>query len=231
MSRDRASTARAILAAAHELLLAHGPESCGINAVALLSGYDKVLIYRYFGGHDGLLNSLAKEVVFFPAEPELPEAGSSPKVLEAAYEGVLRDQRAAQVLWRWELVLAEDNPLRQVFLEQRSRFEQQLLQRAAPSPEGEPATRLLPYLREAVAGLLRRTPPPQAPTAPLLPARKKRVIRRKGSTRRETRRGPKDAGKGKQTRKPAGGAEREGSAKPAPQTRSSGWEDLPVELL
>lgn len=44
----------------------------GINAIAARAGIDKVLIYRYFGGFDGLLESLAAEREIWPdvAVPE-----------------------------------------------------------------------------------------------------------------------------------------------------------------
>ncbi len=44
-----------------EQVLVEGREA-GINAVARLAGLDKVLIYRYFGGWDGLLTRFAERV-------------------------------------------------------------------------------------------------------------------------------------------------------------------------
>ena len=57
-SRDRARTETSILAAAREVLAASGFQGLGINAVARRAGCDKQLIYRYFGGLDGLVDAI-----------------------------------------------------------------------------------------------------------------------------------------------------------------------------
>ncbi len=59
MARSREQTRQRILQAVSSLLLEQGFPSIGINAVARKAGCDKVLIYRYFGGLDGLLEEFA----------------------------------------------------------------------------------------------------------------------------------------------------------------------------
>ncbi|PDT35073.1 TetR family transcriptional regulator [Rhizobium sp. M10] len=60
--RDRGATERAILAAAKSLLAEEGFQNFGINAVARRAGCDKQLIYRYYGGLDGLVEAIGADL-------------------------------------------------------------------------------------------------------------------------------------------------------------------------
>ncbi|MDI7864395.1 TetR/AcrR family transcriptional regulator [Rhizobiaceae bacterium n13] len=60
--RDRSQTEKAILSAAKRLLAEEGFQGFGINAVAREAGFDKQLIYRYFGGLDGLVEAIGTEL-------------------------------------------------------------------------------------------------------------------------------------------------------------------------
>lgn len=60
MTRSRIQTRQKILNAVETLLLEQGYPAVGINAIARQAGCDKVLIYRYFGGFDGLLLAFAE---------------------------------------------------------------------------------------------------------------------------------------------------------------------------
>ncbi|PZM16807.1 TetR/AcrR family transcriptional regulator [Rhizobium tubonense] len=60
--RDRAGTERAILDAAKRLLAKEGFQGFGINAVARGAGCDKQLIYRYYGGLDGLVEAIGADL-------------------------------------------------------------------------------------------------------------------------------------------------------------------------
>lgn len=57
-SRDRARTEASIITAACDLLAEVGFHRFGINAVAKRASCDKQLIYRYFGGIDGLMDAV-----------------------------------------------------------------------------------------------------------------------------------------------------------------------------
>lgn len=61
-TRSRASTERKILEAAKSLLAEHGFQAFGINAVARRAGCDKQLIYRYYGGLDGLVEVIGADL-------------------------------------------------------------------------------------------------------------------------------------------------------------------------
>jgi AcrR family transcriptional regulator len=61
MKKSRILTEQRILDAVDNLLQSQGFPIVGINAVAREAGCDKVLIYRYFDGFDGLLQRFAGE--------------------------------------------------------------------------------------------------------------------------------------------------------------------------
>jgi AcrR family transcriptional regulator len=60
--RDRSATEKSILAAAKALLAEQGFQGFGINAVARGAGCDKQLIYRYYGGLDGLIEAIGTDL-------------------------------------------------------------------------------------------------------------------------------------------------------------------------
>ena len=67
MARDRFATRAAIIESAAEIVAARGVGALGINALADAAQCDKVLIYRYFGGLDGVLEALGAERMLWPA--------------------------------------------------------------------------------------------------------------------------------------------------------------------
>lgn len=60
--RDRSATEKAILKAAKALLAEEGFQNFGINAVARRAGCDKQLIYRYYGGLNGLVEAIGADL-------------------------------------------------------------------------------------------------------------------------------------------------------------------------
>ncbi|MBD8689206.1 MULTISPECIES: TetR/AcrR family transcriptional regulator [unclassified Rhizobium] len=60
--RDRAATEKSIFNAAKTLLAEEGFQGFGINAVARRAGCDKQLIYRYFGGLEGLVAAIGEDL-------------------------------------------------------------------------------------------------------------------------------------------------------------------------
>jgi len=66
MKRNRAATEQRILEQAARWLTEQGLEAWGINAIAKVAGCDKVLIYRYFDGIEGLAERLMATATLFP---------------------------------------------------------------------------------------------------------------------------------------------------------------------
>lgn len=61
-TRDRPKTKQGILDAAKAVLAESGFSAFGVNAIARQAGCDKQLIYRYFGGLDGLVDAIALDL-------------------------------------------------------------------------------------------------------------------------------------------------------------------------
>lgn len=109
--RNRDETRAAILRAAQELLAEEGFSSFGVNALARRSGFDKQLIYRYFGGLDGLIDALGEALAGWVATRMDPILASDPgpgygDLIEAvlfAYLDALRADSLMQRLVAWEL--------------------------------------------------------------------------------------------------------------------------------
>lgn len=60
MQRDRTQTEQRLLDAVEHIITNNGLDQVGINRVARQAGITKILIYRYFGGLDGLLEAYYK---------------------------------------------------------------------------------------------------------------------------------------------------------------------------
>jgi AcrR family transcriptional regulator len=109
--RNRDETRAAILRAAQELLADEGFSGLGINALARRSGHDKQLIYRYFGGLEGLVEALGDALASWVStrlEPVLtrPLGPAYADLIEAvltAYLDALRADSLMQRLVAWEL--------------------------------------------------------------------------------------------------------------------------------
>lgn len=125
--RDSARTRGVILAAAKDLLAEQGFAAWGVNGIARAAGCDKQLIYRYFGGLDGLAASIGEDVAHWleealAAKPGVAPAGSYAELLArlaVALLDALRANRLAQRIIAWEL--AEPSPLAASFSEARGK--------------------------------------------------------------------------------------------------------------
>lgn len=62
VTRDRAGTEQTIIDAAKLVLAEDGFSAFGVNAIARRAGCDKQLIYRYYGGLDGLIDTIGKDL-------------------------------------------------------------------------------------------------------------------------------------------------------------------------
>ncbi|MEO6210821.1 MAG: TetR/AcrR family transcriptional regulator [Gemmatimonadaceae bacterium] len=95
MTRDRFATRAAIIESAASLVAAGGIPHLGVNSLADAAGCDKVLIYRYFGGLDGVLAALGAERVLWPAVEVPPENDDSGVSLAEAVQSLLLEEWAA----------------------------------------------------------------------------------------------------------------------------------------
>ncbi len=150
-ARDRDATQAAILDAAQLLIAEEGFESLGVNAVARRAGCDKQLIYRYFGGLDGLIAAVGEASAL-----KLAAALAPPSDLRPAGYGAL----VAALLERLLAALRADPLARQLIAAET---------RPGGAPAAFTAARgrvMAAWLANARAGLA----PPEAADAPALNA-------------------------------------------------------------
>ena len=132
---SRADTEQRLLGAVETLLLEQGFPAVGVNAVARSAGCDKVLIYRYFGGFDGLLERFAGERDLWWDLDEIIEEDMDRisqyslaqylELLLRRHIQALRKRPLTQEILAWEL--SADNPLTRALHRQRSERGQQLV--------------------------------------------------------------------------------------------------------
>jgi AcrR family transcriptional regulator len=63
--RNKEESKQKLIDAVGQIILNEGFKGIGINAIAKQAGLDKVLIYRYFDGLDGLLRAFARQKDFY----------------------------------------------------------------------------------------------------------------------------------------------------------------------
>lgn len=110
-TRNRDTTSSAILDAAAALVARDGFHAFGVNAVAREAGCDKQLIYRYFGGPEGLLDALGERLAGWVADRLRPlEALGRPRSyadlmqrLALGYLQAIRDDTLVRQLIAWEI--------------------------------------------------------------------------------------------------------------------------------
>lgn len=111
--RDKERTKVKILKAVGEVIEQHGTDKVGINLIARAAGVNKVLIYRYFGGVEGVMEQYVKTGEYtstssleFIDNIEIPSQENRGKawsgILLAAMDD-LRERKATRDLIRWEI--------------------------------------------------------------------------------------------------------------------------------
>ncbi|HSU93622.1 MAG TPA: helix-turn-helix domain-containing protein [Gemmatimonadaceae bacterium] len=128
--RDRFETRATILRSAAELIAAHGVRALGVNVLAEAAGCDKVLIYRYFGGLDGVLEALGAERMLWP-RVEIENEGGDASLSEALQSVVLEEWAAisgdALLLQAATAELGDDNALGRAVAAQRTERHAELI--------------------------------------------------------------------------------------------------------
>lgn len=119
-ARSRSDTKATILAAAKDQLADQGFAEFGVNAVARRAKCDKQLVYRYFGGLDGLVDAIGDDLAAWVMDRlsqggDLPQAESYGARLEQLllrYLGALRTDPLMQRIIAWEASDASPHVLR-----------------------------------------------------------------------------------------------------------------------
>ena len=123
--RDRSATEARLIAAAKALLAEAGPEALGVNAVARRAGCDKQLVYRYFGGLDGLLAAVGAglaDQLIARLDAHRPPAGASyASFVRAMLAGLLAAYREVPALARMKGAEWSAGPALAALVEARGR--------------------------------------------------------------------------------------------------------------
>lgn len=135
-ARDRHATELELVDAVGRVLARDGVASFGVNAVAREAGVDKVLIYRYFNGMDGLLRAFAESEAFWPGIDEVLGRGDSDlRLMTPAdrwatglvrYAQALRRRPITREVLAWEQV--EKNELTEILRVRREAWFAELLE-------------------------------------------------------------------------------------------------------
>lgn len=124
-TRDRARTEEAILSAARTVLVQKGFKGWGVNAIAREAGCDKQLIYRYYGGLDGLAKALgtqtAGDITSALTAVSTPKVTSYGELVAAMIDAQIQVLLSHPTMQRIvALELSEPNELTRSFAEGRS---------------------------------------------------------------------------------------------------------------
>lgn len=110
-TRDREATEQRFIAAAARVIARDGAAGLGVNAIAAEAGADKKLIYRYFGGLDGLLEAMGANTALWIGDTLAASKGDYGQRMIAvfkAYAANLRGDAVLQKLLAWELAAPSD---------------------------------------------------------------------------------------------------------------------------
>ena len=112
--RDSRATRAKLIQAVGDILSEKGFTALGINAVARKAGVDKVLIYRYFGGMEQLMQAFGRESNFWPSIEELAGGDADAyerlplaeklSLLAVNYSNALRSRPLTLEIMAWEMV-------------------------------------------------------------------------------------------------------------------------------
>lgn len=110
-TRDREATERRFIEAAARVIARDGAAGLGVNAIAAEAGADKKLIYRYFGGLDGLLEAMGSNTALWIGDELSASQGDYGQRMAGvfhAYSENLRSDPVLQKLLAWELAGPSD---------------------------------------------------------------------------------------------------------------------------
>ena len=112
--RDSRATRAKLMQAVGSILSEKGFTALGVNAIARKAGVDKVLIYRYFGGLEQLMEAFGRESNFWPSVEELAGGDAdayarlplAEKLSQLAvnYTHALRSRPLTLEIMAWEMV-------------------------------------------------------------------------------------------------------------------------------
>jgi AcrR family transcriptional regulator len=158
LPRDRFATRAALLNTAASIIASRGLPQLGINSLAHAANCDKVLIYRYFGGLDGVLTALGAERTLWPHVEIPPDDADNNQSLADFVKDLLLEEWAALssatlIVQSAAAELTSHNPLGAATSLQRTELHAQLIAKIK-STHNVPPYIDLPALLELLSAAL-----------------------------------------------------------------------------
>ncbi|CAH0183833.1 TetR/AcrR family transcriptional regulator [Chryseobacterium sp. Bi04] len=156
--RDKEKTKQKLLAAVGKILRVKGYSGLKVSKIAAVAGFDKKLIYEYFGSTDKLIDEYIKSQDYWTKfSPNIEEEVQIGKGKEALTQGILtqfeslKKNKELQKIILWEL--SESKPILKNILKQREEVGANLFENVTDPYFGENATSIRAMLALVVAGV------------------------------------------------------------------------------
>lgn len=154
--RDKEKTKQKLLAAVGKILRVKGYSGLKVSKIAAVAGFDKKLIYEYFGSTDKLIDEYIKSQDYWSkvnqgAEMEISDGGKelSKMVVLNQFENLKKNKELQKIIL-WEL--SESKPILRKLVEQREEVGGQLFENITDPYFGEEATRYRAIMALVVSG-------------------------------------------------------------------------------
>lgn len=156
--RDKEKTKQKLLAAVGKILRVKGYSGLKVSKIAAVAGFDKKLIYEYFGSTDKLIDEYIKSQDYWSKfSPNIEEEVHAGKGKEALTQGILaqfeslKKNKELQKIILWEL--SESKPILKNILKQREEVGANLFENVTDPYFGEDATKFRAMLALIVSGV------------------------------------------------------------------------------
>jgi AcrR family transcriptional regulator len=153
--RDKERTKGKILAAVGEVIEQYGAEKVGVNLISRTAGVNKVLIYRYFGGVDGLMEQYIKTGRYMSVanlqaienSAPIPSSGTEQAwkdILQTVWKD-LNKGKGPRDLLRWEITSK-----RAVLSDARNEVAEKMLEKVGSLPNYPDTSGLIAFIMSAL---------------------------------------------------------------------------------
>jgi len=154
--RDKEKTKQKLLAAVGKILRVKGYSGLKVSKIAAVAGFDKKLIYEYFGSTDKLIDEYIKSQDYWTkfnqnVEVDISDGGKelSKMALLNQFESLKKNKELQKIIL-WEL--SESKPILRKLVEQREEVGDMLFQHITDPHFGENATRYRAIMALIISG-------------------------------------------------------------------------------
>ncbi|MET3535047.1 TetR/AcrR family transcriptional regulator [Chryseobacterium limigenitum] len=154
--RDKEKTKQKLLAAVGKILRVKGYSGLKVSKIAAVAGFDKKLIYEYFGSTDKLIDEYIKSQDYWTkfnqnVEVDISDGGKelSKMALLNQFDNLKKNKELQKIIL-WEL--SESKPILRKLVEQREEVGDMLFQHITDPHFGENATRYRAIMALIISG-------------------------------------------------------------------------------